>query len=48
MSKSPLFDARYPVIPEVCRRPSDCQLKNLIHDSSCQQGDSNIRSLLEL
>ena len=38
MAKSPLCDARYPVIPEVGRRPSDCQLKNLIHDSSCQQG----------
>ena len=39
-NKSPLCDARYPVIPEVvCRRPSDCQLKSLIHhDSSCQQG----------
>ena len=39
MAKNPLCDARFPVIPEaVCRRPSDCQLKNLIHDSSCQQG----------
>ena len=38
MAKSPLCDAIYPVIPEVCMRPSDCQLKNLIRDSRCQQG----------
>ena len=38
MAKRPLCDASYPVIPEVCRRPSDCQLKNLLHHSSCHQG----------
>ena len=38
MAKSPLCDARYPVIPEVCKRPSDCHLKSVIHHTSCQQG----------
>ena len=40
MAKSPLCDARYPVIPDgLCRRAPFSKLKNLmIHPSSCKQG----------